>query len=145
MENRYMVVLFGSSLLMDTVEASLEKHELGLLRMHTSVTNLKERLQALSPDLIIFDLDVPLSEVIISLLIDQPGTPLLGLDVTSSRVVVLSSRQHKVMTANELAHVILAHTNHRIEGTFQPERLIQEVNGVPEQMMRAEDSADSMA
>ena len=107
MENRWTVVLFGSSLLMDTVEASLgDQRELGVLRIHTTVVDVKERLGSLRPDLVIFDLDVPHPQLILSLLKDHPGVPLLGLGVTRSTVVALSSERYDVLTANDLAEVI---------------------------------------
>lgn len=107
MEDRWTVVLFGNSLLMDTVEASLgDQRQLGVLRVHTTVADVGARLGSLRPDLVIFDLDVPHPSLILSLLKDHPGVPLLGLGVTRSTVVALSSQQYDVLTANDLAEVI---------------------------------------
>ena len=107
MENRRTVVLFGDSLLLDTVEASLADYgELGVVRIHATVTDIGERLKALCPDLIIFDWDAAHLQLVIPLLRDQPGVPLLGLDVTSSKVIVLNSQQYVTPTVNDLAQVI---------------------------------------
>jgi chemotaxis response regulator CheB len=115
MENRQIVVLFGDSLLIDTVEASLgDNQEWGVVRIHTNVTDVGERLKSLCPDLVIFDWDAPHSEFVVSLLRDQPGIPLLGLDVTCSKVVVLSSRQYIALTAHDLIQVIQEHVSHRV-------------------------------
>jgi hypothetical protein len=92
---------------MDTVEASLgDQRQLGVLRVHTTVPDVGARLGSLRPDLVIFDLDVPHPSLILSLLKDHPGVPLLGLGVTRSTVVALSSQQYDVLTANDLAEVI---------------------------------------
>jgi hypothetical protein len=107
MENRRMVVLFGNSLLMDTVEASLgQNHGLGVMRVHTSVLDVGERLKSLRPDLVIFDLDTPYSKFVLPFLRDYPGVPLLGLGVTHSTVVALSSQRYEVLSANDLVDVI---------------------------------------
>ena len=111
MEERRIVVLFGDSLLMDTVAAGLsDKQELGVMRIYTPITD-EECLRSLSPDLVIFDLDAPDSGFIVRFLRDQPGVPLLGLDVTSSKVIVISSQQHTTLTADDLAQMIQLQTS----------------------------------
>jgi hypothetical protein len=122
MEEHPIVVLFGDSLLMDTVEASLGAIQgLGVLRVYNSVTDIADRLRSYSPDLIIFELGSTLSKTVIPLLIDQPGVPLLGVDITSSRVVVLSSQQHTVLTANDLDKLIRSQTNGKAGELVQPQ------------------------
>jgi len=112
MENRRIVVLVGDSLLMDTVEASLgENQEFGVMRIYTTVTNIADRLKSLYPDAIIFDWDTPHSEFVLSLLKNQPGIPLLGLDVTCSKATALFSEQHLTLTINDLARVVKTHTS----------------------------------
>ena len=52
MDDRRIVVLFGDSLLMDTVEASLgENPELGVMRVHTNVPDIGARLKSVQPHL----------------------------------------------------------------------------------------------
>ena len=102
-----VVVLYGDSLLMDTVEASLgQRPDLGVLRIPNSLIDASERIQSLGPDLIIFDLDAPHSDFVLPFLRHKPGVPLLGLDLTSSRVLAFSSQQYTTLTARDLAHVI---------------------------------------
>jgi len=58
MEKRRIVVLFGDSLLMDSVEVGLGVNQaLGMVRIDPAVTDVGKRLESLSPDLIIFDFD----------------------------------------------------------------------------------------
>jgi hypothetical protein len=96
---------------MDTVEASLgEDQEFGVMRIYTTVTDIAARLQSLSPDAIIFDWDAPHAEFVLSMLKQRPGVPLLGLDVTCSKVTALSSEQHLTLTVNDLARVLKVHT-----------------------------------
>ncbi len=112
MENRRIVVLIGDSLLMDTVEASLgENQAFGVMRIYTTVTGIADRLKSLYPDAIIFDWDTPHLGFVLSFLKNQPGIPLLGLDVTCSKVIALFSEQHLTLTINDLARVVKAHTS----------------------------------
>ncbi len=113
MKKDCLVILFGDSLLMDTVEASLsDSPEFGIIRFHTTVSNVAERLQTLCPDLVVFDINSPIAQFALSFLKEQPSVPLLGLDVTCSKVVSLSCEHHAVLTADDLADVIL----HKISG-----------------------------
>ena len=115
MDERPIIVIFGDSMLMDTVENNLlESRVLGVVRIHTNVTNVKERLKALHPDIVIFELDTPHSRFVLPFLQDQSGIPLLGLDLTCSRVVALSSQQYRTLSMQDLSQVIQIETAHRI-------------------------------
>ncbi len=117
MDNSRLVVLFGDSLLMDGVEASLRASQsLGVMRILDTVTDLKKCLQALQPDMVIFDWDTPQSQLIISILRDQPGITLLGLDVHSRKVIIVSSHQYTPMSANDLVRVIQSQSFHKVRG-----------------------------
>ena len=111
MEDRRIIVLFGDSLLMDTVEASLgENPELGVMRMHTNMPDIGERLKSMQPHLIIFDWDAPHCQFVLPFLREQSGIPLLGLDVTCSKAIMLCSQDYTVLTADQLTELIQAQT-----------------------------------
>ncbi len=111
MKEQPIIVLFGGSLLMDAVAAGLSNtQEFGVIRIYTPITD-EERLRSLNPDLMIFDLDTP-PEFIFRFLRDQPGVPLLGLDMTSHKVIVISSQQHTPLTVDDLAQMIRLQTSH---------------------------------
>ena len=97
MEKQRTIVLYGSSVLMDRVEANLSKQLLGVLRIHTIAKDIEERLRHLCPDLVIFDLDTPHSQFVIPFLKDQPGTTLLGLDADCGKVIALSSQHYTTL------------------------------------------------
>jgi hypothetical protein len=72
MEQRPLVVLLGESLLMDGVAVSLAgKGMLGTIRMDSDVVDIRECLETLQPDLVIFELDTPQSSHVLSLLREQ--------------------------------------------------------------------------
>ena len=115
MKERQIVVLLGDSLLMDSVEASLgENPALGVVRMHTTIADTGECLKALGPDVVIFDVDTSLAELLLSFLRDQPGIPVLGLDISCSHVLALSSQKYTTPTARDLAQVIQMQVSHGV-------------------------------
>ncbi len=111
-EEGRLIVLYGDSLLIDTIEASLEANQdLGLMRIHATVTDLGGRLASLCPDLIIVDLSTPHSHQVIPFLWDHPGIPMLGLDVTYGRVVAFSSKSYQVQSVGDLAELVEQHAS----------------------------------
>ena len=124
MEEQHIVVLYGNSLFMAGVEASLRgRHGLDVVRIDTTLPDAVQRLDALRPDVVIFDLTAPDSPLAlrpspfaISFLSEHPGISLIGLDLNCNAMTVFSSQQHTVLTANDLAQVIQKNTS-RIRST----------------------------
>jgi NAD(P)H-hydrate repair Nnr-like enzyme with NAD(P)H-hydrate dehydratase domain len=111
-EEGRLVVLYGDSLLMDTIEASLDAcQDLGVMRIHATVTDVGGRLESLCPDLIIVDLNTPHSQQIVPFLWDHPGIPMLGLDITCGRVVAMSCEPYLVQSVSDLAELVDKHTS----------------------------------
>ena len=109
MESQPLVVLLGESVLMDSVAVSLAGRQmLGMIRVDPCVADITERLEFLNPDLIIFEFDTPQLSLVLSLLREQPNTLLLGLDLTTSRVIVLNSQHHTTRTMGDLCQVVQA-------------------------------------
>jgi hypothetical protein len=114
MGEQRIVALYGDTLLMDAVEASLEDtQDLGVIRIHNTVNDVVERMKALGPDLVIFDVNDPNSWFVFALLRERPGIPLLCLDITRSKVIALNCQQFTTLTAQELAEVIQSQTAKR--------------------------------
>ena len=73
MEERPLVVLLGESLLMDGLAASLAgRQTLAMIRIDTDVVRDRGCLEALKPDLILFELDHLWALDVYSLLRKQP-------------------------------------------------------------------------
>lgn len=107
MDERPVVVLLGDSLLMDGVAMSLgDGWRLGVVQMDTSGTDIGERIKSLNPELIVFELDGPRSPTLSTLLTEQPGTMLLGLDLDSSQVIVLNGSRHPARNMKELGQLV---------------------------------------
>lgn len=114
MSKSRVVALFGDSLFIDSIEASLQgSGELGLVRIHSSSPNAMEKLKLLGPDLIIFDSMDSTLQFMVPMLRDRPDIPLLCLDVNCSRVIVMSGVHYLTRSANDLADLIQLRTNQR--------------------------------
>jgi hypothetical protein len=128
-----IVALFGDSLLMDAVEASLEDHrDLGVIRVHTTVADGAQRLKSLCPDLVIVDLNDTNAQFVLPLLQDLPDVPLLCLDANCSKVISLSCRQYTARTSSDLAHLIKTQTAGPATEVAPAQLLL---NGVHEQVL----------
>jgi hypothetical protein len=109
MPQRPLVVLFGDSLLLDGIAVNLADENMpGAIRMNSDVTDIRECLKTLQPALIIFELGAPHSSALLSLLSEQPGIQLMGLDLACSRLIVLNSQQYPTPTMNEVCQMVQA-------------------------------------
>lgn len=107
MKKSQRVALFGDTLLMDSVEASLNTHnELDLVRINTEVANIVEHIKLICPDLVIFDANDPQAQFVLLFCRAQSSTPLLGLDIRCSQVVSLSYKHYSAQSANDLTNLI---------------------------------------
>jgi hypothetical protein len=108
MEQR-RVVLFGDSLLIDTVETGLEgREEVDVVRICPPVADVKQSLDILRPELFIFDWNVPYWQCVGPYIRERPDIPYLFLDVTRGEVVALSSQKYPILTADDLVQLIQA-------------------------------------
>jgi hypothetical protein len=109
MPQRPIILLLGDSLLIDGIAISLAGREMpGTIRRDSGVIDSKECLGTLQPDLVIFEMGAPQSPAILSLLSEQPGVQLIGLDPACSKVIVMSSHQRPTPTMNALYQVVQA-------------------------------------
>ena len=105
-----LVVVLGDSLLTEGVAVSLANCcDLSLIRIDSDVFDIWQ-INALNPNVIVFDLEIPHSPLIFSLLKEKPGILLLGLDLECNRVIVLNSRQHFTQTMHDLCQIVEAET-----------------------------------
>jgi AmiR/NasT family two-component response regulator len=110
MDEKQLVVLYGDTLLIDGVEASLtERNGLDVVRVDKTIANVAQHLKTIAPDLVIFDIDTPvieLSKLIVPLLHKQPAVPFICLDAQHSEVVTLACEQHPSHSTNDLVDII---------------------------------------
>jgi hypothetical protein len=102
-----IVALYGSNLVMSTIGASLkEKPEFQVQEVNALFPDLLEKLEVTPPDVILFDLTQGQPHFAISLLRNYPRIMLIGIDLTSNKMLVLSGKQSRLLTAEDLMQAI---------------------------------------
>jgi len=106
MEKRRRVILYGKSVIMGSVGASLrDAPGLETVVLDTPLATT-QGLAELSPDVIIFDLEAAHPDAALSLLRERPGLLLIGVDPASDELLVLSSQQKRAVAVADLLRVI---------------------------------------
>ena len=117
-----LVVVLGDSLLMEGAAVSLaDCRQMSLVRIDSNLSDIWQQINDLNPDVIVFELEIPHSPIVLSLLKERPGILLLGLDLECNRVLVLNSRQHFTQTMHDLCQIIEAETDAAVRLTLQEE------------------------
>ena len=105
MEKR-RVLLYGRSLILGTVGTSLQQSpHLEIVSLAPPLPTVQE-LGALTPDVIIFDVEAARPEFAISLLEVRPSLLLIGLDPGSNQALLWSGRQVSELSTQDLVQVI---------------------------------------
>lgn len=116
MKEQQVVALYGNSLFLAGVETSLRnREEFDVVRIDTTLLNVEQRLKSLHPNVIIFDCgDARLDTLpgMTQLLKESPGVIVIGLDLTSNDVIVLSGQSHSATRVEDLIEAIRMETGH---------------------------------
>jgi len=101
------VGLYGSNLVMSSIGASLKgRPEFQVKEIRGLLPDILDKLDATPPDVILFDLAQGQPHFAISLLRNHPGIMLIGIDLTSNRMLVLFGKQSRLLTAEDLVQVM---------------------------------------
>ena len=101
------VLLYGNSLVVSTFGANLEGQPgLLLLRVDPTAPDADQRMGAIRPDIVIFDLAVEHTDFSVSLWTTLPDLLLIGVTPDSSQMLVLSGRQQQVLCVEDLLSII---------------------------------------
>ena len=102
------VVLYGNTLVVDTLGASLATCPgLELLRVDAPLAELAARLDDLHPDALLFDVAAAQSDLVVRLLGERPELLLIGVDPSTDTLMVLSGRVEQPVSAADLAQRII--------------------------------------
>ena len=125
-EKRQRVILYGDSLILETVGASLQKHlQFEVISLSDPYPSARQ-LGAMQPDVILFDMDPPRPEAAFSLLATCPGLQLIGINPETHQALVWSGRQAAAAAAADLVDVI---RRGRRGDTGNGRRSLRAVNG----------------
>jgi hypothetical protein len=107
MPPKIRVAVCSSSIYMAGLAASLQAHpDVEVLRIPANTTSLSQRLDELAPAVVAFDLGEMPGDLAISLLRDRPELILIGVDPSSDKLLLLSGRQERPVSAAELLQAI---------------------------------------
>jgi hypothetical protein len=106
-EKRTQVVVYGTSLNMATVTASLKADQgLEVICVDPRSPTARQHLCELNPAVIAFDLNDPPQRMEEILLRERPDVLLIGVDPTNDEILVLSSHPQQARSASDLISVI---------------------------------------
>lgn len=106
MEKRRRVILYGKSVIVGAVGASLrDAPGLEIVPLVPPVPKAVV-LGALAPDAIIFDLEAAHPDAVLSLLRKRPGLLLIGVNPANDELLVLSGQQERAVAVADLLKVI---------------------------------------
>jgi len=116
------VVLFGSSLVVSSIGASLQGCsglQVMAVDLEASATaampSAAQRLAALRPDVVLFDLAAAQPDFAITLWKAQPDLLLIGVDLATNQALVLSGQPTRALTTEDLLQVIQRHGPDKVE------------------------------
>lgn len=107
LERPRRVLLYGKSVILGTLEASLKRHPQMEIRVLSAPFPTVEELQALAPDVILFDVAAPRPEAAFALLETYPGLLMIGIDPSSDEMLLLTSHPVQALAIHDLVHLIL--------------------------------------
>lgn len=107
MASTMRVVVCGNSLPMAALAASLQASpDVAVVRVAANPAALARSLAELAPAMVAFDLGEMPGDLAIALLRDRPELILIGVDPASDRMLVLSGREERPVSAAELLQAI---------------------------------------
>ncbi len=115
------IILYGRSLALSSVGACLDGREgLRVVHVGTGLLGTARGTDELRPDVVIFDVTAMQPGFAVELLRSKPGLLLIGVDLANRRALVLSSQTSRVLTTDDLVHVIESYGDtHEAESTTE--------------------------
>ena len=106
MKKQRRVVLYGKSVILGTVGASLEHYsDFEVITLSPPLPGTQE-LGSLAPDVVIFDLQAAQPDAALSLLESRPQLMLIGIDPSSEQVLFWTGKHMSALSAQDLAQSI---------------------------------------
>lgn len=105
---KWRVALYGANLVISAIAASLrEKPEFQVQQVEGLAPYIIDKLNAAPPDAILFDFAEGHPSFTIPLLRQHPTIMLIGVDLKSNKMLVLSGEQSRLLTVDDLLRVIV--------------------------------------
>lgn len=113
MEKTRRVVLYGSNLAVSAVGANLRgREEFQLLQIDPLHPEALLRLEQACPDVVLFDLASTQPDLTIDVLRKHPGLLLIGVDLKTDKMLVMSGEESRLLTIDDLIHMMKTGKSH---------------------------------
>jgi len=104
------IVVYGDSLIMSSIGAALDR--VGqVVQLDADQPDTAQQLRTLAPEIVVFDLAHKRADFALELLLEYPALLLIGVDLGRDCMLVLSGRQPRLLTMDDLLQVIKSHAN----------------------------------
>lgn len=105
------VALLGTTLMIDSLAAALaDVPNLDLLRCEDTTAHGLTNMGALLPDVVIFDMALPLPESPLLDLLKRSDTVIVGCDLPNQQMLLLSGRSARLASVKDLLHELAQRT-----------------------------------
>ena len=101
------VVLYGSDLVVSTVGENLRGREgFQIFQIDPLLPDALQRLDGARPDVVLFDLAGAQPDFTITALRKNPGLLLIGVDLGSDKMLVMSGEESRLLTTEDLIQMV---------------------------------------
>jgi hypothetical protein len=101
------VVLYGNDLVVSTVGANLRgRVGFQIVQIDPLHPDALPRLDEARPDVVLFDLASTEPNFTVALLRKHPGLLLIGVDLKTDKMLVMSGEESRLLTADDLVHMM---------------------------------------
>lgn len=108
------VLLFGESVLMDSIAESLGERECSqVIRINSQAPKVRETVNSLNPDLIVYELDPQNTEAIFTIIREQADSIHLAIDLICKQVIVLDCHSKAAESMQELCDLVYQNVGHK--------------------------------
>jgi hypothetical protein len=102
------VVLYGSDLVVSTVGANLQgRAGFQIVQIDPLLPDALQRLEAARPHVVLFDLAGAQPDFTITVLRKNPGLLLIGVDLSTGKMLVMSGEESRLLTTDDLVHIMV--------------------------------------
>lgn len=110
MKDRPTVVVYGSSLFSTSIETSLRNQPgFAVVQVDDLQSDAVAHLTVIRPDVVVVDVADALLNAVLTYLLQQPSTTLIGVDLRTSTMLVLRSQRAPLTSMQYLVTVIEQH------------------------------------
>ena len=109
------IALYGNSLVLASIGARIARGTgLQPVAIDAAAPDAIEKLRALQPDVIVLDFGTVPTDPVMALWKAHPEVELIGVDLAADRMLILSGRPARALTAEDLIETLTARTKGEI-------------------------------